>query len=150
MNELVHNLISVLQQKPLEPGLQTTSLENRLIAPNGRAHESLFSTLIVAGYEIGRPGGVGQVQGYVWAQVQDQAYPPVLTHGRHRELFQGRHGTHVRDVGGEEEAVGLPHPVLDVLLLGPREGKEVLDLERVLGHIEVGIGSDRGHAGWLT
>ena len=112
MNELVHNLISVLQQKPLESGLQTTSLENRLIAPNGRAHESRLPTLVVTGNEIGRPGGVGQVQRYVWAQVQDQAYPPVLADGRHRELFQGRHGAHVRDVGGEEEAVGLAHSVL--------------------------------------
>ena len=42
--------------------------------------------------------------------------------------------------------IQLDLPVLDVLLLGPRENQEVLDIQRVLRDVEVGVGADWGHA----
>ena len=70
----------------------TASLEDGLIAPHCGTHERRLPALVVTGDEVGRPGGVGHVEGDVRAQVQDQADPPVLTDDRHRELLEGRHG----------------------------------------------------------
>ena len=45
--------------------------------------------------------------------------------------------------------VQLDLPVLDVLLLGPRESQEVLDVQGELRDIEIGVGADWCHAGLL-